>query len=131
LDAALLHEVIAGVDPYDNTSLSVPVPPVVAAAREGATGDLRGVRVGVITELAGEDYQEGVRMRFADSLEALRQTAAAIVEVSCPNIENALAAYDILNAAEASSNLARFDGMRFGTRVEPNDGRPVSVDTVM
>ena len=131
LDAALLHEVIAGVDPYDNTSLGVPVPPVVAAAREGATGDLRGVRVGVIAELAGEGYQEGVRLRFAESLDALRQAGAEIVEVSCPSIENALAAYDILNAAEASSNLARFDGMRFGTRVEPDDGRPVSVDTVM
>lgn len=131
LDAALLHEVIAGVDPHDNTSLNVPVPPVVAAAREGATGDLRGVRIGVIAELQGEGYQEGVRLRFAESLDALRQAGAEIVEVSCPNIENALIAYDILNAAEASSNLARFDGMRFGRRVEPTDGRNISVDTVM
>ncbi|HLR56478.1 MAG TPA: Asp-tRNA(Asn)/Glu-tRNA(Gln) amidotransferase subunit GatA [Actinomycetales bacterium] len=131
LDAALLHELIAGYDPRDNTSLNEPVPPVVAAAREGATGDLRGVRIGVITELAGEGYQEDVRLRFAENLDALRQAGAEVVEVSCPNIEHALAAYDVLNAAEASSNLARFDGMRFGERVEPTDGRPVTVDTVM
>jgi len=131
LDAALLHEVLAGPDPRDNTSLDAPPPPVVAAAREGATGDLRGVRIGVIAELQGEGYQNGVRLRFAESLDALRQSGAEIVEVSCPNIENALAAYDILNAAEASSNLARFDGMRFGRRVEPTDGRIVNVDTVM
>lgn len=131
LDAALLHEVIAGHDPNDNTSLNVAVPPVVAAAREGATGDLRGVRVGVITELQGAETQEGVRLRFAESLDALRQAGAEIVEVSCPNIGSAVAVYDVLNAAEASSNLARFDGMRFGRRVEPTDGRHVTVDTVM
>lgn len=131
LDAALLHEVIAGLDPLDNTSIDAPVPPVVAAAREGATGDLRGVRVGVISQLGGDGYQEGVRLRFEECLDVLERAGAEIVEVSCPNIDNALAAYDVINAAEASSNLARFDGMRFGARVEPGDGRAVSVDSVM
>jgi len=131
LDAALLHEVIAGHDPRDGTSLPDAVPPVVAAAKEGATGDLRGVRIGVISQLQGEGYQDGVRLRFAEALDDLRQAGAEIVEVSCPTFETALDAYYIIHPAEASSNLARFDGMRFGNRVEPTDGRPVTVDTVM
>lgn len=61
LDAALLHEVIAGHDPLDSTSIDRPVPAVVEAARQGATGDLSGLKVGVVRELGGEGYQPGVR----------------------------------------------------------------------
>ena len=64
LDTALLHEVIAGHDPRDSTSIDVAVPDVVGAARAGASGDLTGVRVGVVTELQGEGYQPGVLASF-------------------------------------------------------------------
>ncbi|MDM7832400.1 Asp-tRNA(Asn)/Glu-tRNA(Gln) amidotransferase subunit GatA [Cellulomonas edaphi] len=121
LDSALLHELIGGHDPRDSTSLAEPLPALVAAARLGAAADLSGVRVGVITELQGEGYQPGVLARFEESLELLRGAGAEIVEVSCPRFTYALAAYYLILPAEASSNLAKFDGMRFGLRVIPDD----------
>ncbi|MFE7505324.1 Asp-tRNA(Asn)/Glu-tRNA(Gln) amidotransferase subunit GatA [Promicromonospora sp. NPDC057488] len=130
LDAALLHELIGGHDPHDSTSIDEPVPGVVAAARQGATGDLKGLRVGVVKELSGEGYQAGVSARFEESLEQLRALGAEIVEVSCPSFAHALDAYYLIMPAEASSNLAKFDGMRFGLRVEPAEG-PVTAERVM
>lgn len=130
LDAALLHEVIGGHDPRDSTSLNEPLPDLVGAARQGATGDLSGVRVGVVHELNGEGYQPGVRARFDEALELLRGAGATIVEVGCPSFTAALAAYYLIMPSEASSNLARFDGMRYGIRVEPADG-PVTTERVM
>lgn len=121
LDSALLHEVIGGHDRRDSTSLPEPVGPLVASALQGRTGDLTGVRVGVVTELNGEGYQPGVRARFDEALELLRGAGAEIVEVSCPHFEYALAAYYLILPSEASSNLAKFDGMRFGLRVVPED----------
>ena len=130
LDSALLHELIGGHDPRDSTSIPEALPPLVEAARQGATGDLRGVRVGVIRELRGEGYQPGVLARFEESLDVLRSAGAEIVEVSCPHFTYALAAYYLILPAEASSNLAKFDGMRFGLRVEPADG-PATAERVM
>jgi len=130
LDSALLHELIGGHDPRDSTSIAEPLPGLVAAARQGATGDLTGLRVGVISELQGEGYQAGVLARFHESLELLRGAGAEIVEVSCPHFQYALAAYYLILPAEASSNLAKFDGMRFGLRVEPEQG-PVTAERVM
>lgn len=130
LDAALLHQLIAGHDPFDSTSLPDEVPDYVAAARAGASGDLRGVRVGVIRELQGDGYQPGVLARFTESLDLLREAGAEIVEVSCPHFQYALAAYYLILPAEASSNLAKFDGMRFGLRVEPDHG-PATAERVM
>ncbi|MEE6296908.1 Asp-tRNA(Asn)/Glu-tRNA(Gln) amidotransferase subunit GatA [Georgenia wangjunii] len=127
LDSALLHEVIGGHDPRDSTSLDAPVGDLVAAARHG---DLRGVRVGVVSQLGGEGYAEGVRASFTAALELLRGAGAEIVEVSCPSFDYALAAYYLILPAEASSNLAKFDGMRFGLRVEPEDG-PLTAERVM
>ncbi|QHT55012.1 Asp-tRNA(Asn)/Glu-tRNA(Gln) amidotransferase subunit GatA [Cellulomonas sp. H30R-01] len=121
LDSALLHELIGGHDPLDSTSIPEPLPPLVEAARQGATGDLTGVRVGVIRELQGEGYQPGVLARFHESLDLLRAAGAEIVEVSCPHFEYALGAYYLIMPSEASSNLAKFDGMRFGLRVVPED----------
>ena len=118
LDTALLHEVIGGHDPHDATSLPEPVPGAVAAAREGASGDLSGVTVGVIHELGGEGYQDGVKQRFEESLDLMREAGAKVVEVHCPSFQYALAAYYLILPAEASSNLAKFDGVRFGLRVE-------------
>ncbi|MCG2802884.1 MAG: Asp-tRNA(Asn)/Glu-tRNA(Gln) amidotransferase subunit GatA, partial [Cellulomonas sp.] len=130
LDAALLHELIGGHDPLDSTSLTDPVPDLVGAARLGAAGDLSGVRIGVVRELGGEGYQAGVLARFNESLELLTAAGAEVVEVSCPHFDYALAAYYLILPAEASSNLAKFDGMRFGLRVEPAEG-PVTAERVM
>jgi len=130
LDAALLHELIGGHDPHDSTSIDEPVPGVVEAARQGASGDLAGLRVGVVKELSGEGYQAGVSARFDESLEQLRALGAEVVEVSCPSFAYALDAYYLIMPAEASSNLAKFDGMRFGLRVEPAEG-PVTAERVM
>ena len=118
LDTALLHEVMGGHDPHDATSLREPVPGAVAAALEGASGNLSGVTLGVIRELGGEGYQDGVKQRFEEALDAARAAGATVVEVECPSFVYALAAYYLILPAEASSNLAKFDGVRFGLRVE-------------
>ncbi len=129
LDAALLHEVIGGYDPMDSTSIDAPVPPVVAAAREGAAGDLSGVRVGVVREFAGEWYQAGVTRSFQQAVETLRGLGAEVVEVSCPHFDYALPAYYLIAPSECSSNLARFDAMRYGLRVGDENGN--SAEQVM
>ncbi|HEY3339993.1 MAG TPA: Asp-tRNA(Asn)/Glu-tRNA(Gln) amidotransferase subunit GatA [Propionicimonas sp.] len=126
LDAALLHQVIAGWDPRDSTSLNAPVPDVVAAARHA---DVKGMRIGVVREFGGEGYQPGVEQRFAESLAALESLGAEIVEVSCPHFDYALAAYYLIMPSEVSSNLARFDAMRYGLRV--GDDGVNSVEEVM
>ncbi|WP_040158350.1 Asp-tRNA(Asn)/Glu-tRNA(Gln) amidotransferase subunit GatA [Mobilicoccus massiliensis] len=115
LDTALLHEVLAGYDPKDSTSLDVPVPPVVDAARRA---DVSGMRIGVVRDLLGEGLAPGVRARFTESLDHLRAAGAEIVEVDCPSFAHAVAAYYLILPAEASSNLARYDAMRYGQRVE-------------
>jgi len=118
LDTALLHSVIAGYDPHDSTSLFAAVPPVVAAAREGAAGDLKGVRVGVVTQLRnGEGYQPGVLASFNAAVEQLSALGADVVEVDCPHLDYSLSAYYLILPSEVSSNLARFDAMRYGLRV--------------
>jgi aspartyl-tRNA(Asn)/glutamyl-tRNA(Gln) amidotransferase subunit A len=126
LDSALLHEVIGGHDPHDSTSLTDPVGALVEAAR---LGQVDGMRIGVIKELQGEGYQAGVLTRFHESLELLRSAGAEIVEVSCPNFRYALGAYYLIMPSEASSNLAKYDGVRFGLRVVP-DGAP-TIERVM
>jgi aspartyl-tRNA(Asn)/glutamyl-tRNA(Gln) amidotransferase subunit A len=126
LDAALLHEAIAGHDPLDSTSIDAPVPPVVAAA---GRGDVRGMRVGVVRELSGEGYQPGVEARFREAVELLRELGAEIVEVSCPHFTYALPAYYLIAPSECSSNLARFDAMRYGLRV--GDDGLAGVEEVM
>ena len=126
MDAALLHAAIAGHDPRDSTSIDAGVPDVVGAARRG---DVRGLRIGLVKELSGEGYQAGVSQRFTEAVEILTALGAEVVEVSCPNFEYALAAYYLILPSEASSNLARFDGMRYGLR-EGDDGDR-SVEEVM
>jgi aspartyl-tRNA(Asn)/glutamyl-tRNA(Gln) amidotransferase subunit A len=128
-DAALLHSVIAGHDPLDSTSIPKPVPDVVAAARLGATGDLSGVKLGIVKEFAGDGSEPGVLSAFHESLEALVKLGAEVVEVSCPHFEYALPAYYLIAPSEASSNLARFDGVRYGLRVGDDGNR--SLEEVM
>ncbi len=131
LDAALLHEVIGGHDPCDSTSIDQPLPPVVAAARRGATGDVAGMRIGVVTELTGEGYQAGVQQRFDESVQLLVEAGAELVEVSCPTFVHAFATYYLILPAEASSNLAKFDAMRYGLRVTPDGVDSPSAEDVM
>ncbi|GAA2473203.1 Asp-tRNA(Asn)/Glu-tRNA(Gln) amidotransferase subunit GatA [Streptomyces sp. NPDC059506] len=131
LDAALLHEAIAGHDPLDSTSIDAPVPAVVEAARAGATGDLRGVRVGVVKEFSGEGYQAGVMQRFTESVELLRELGAEVVELSCPSFTYAMPAYYLIAPSEASSNLARFDAMRYGLRVGDDGTRSAEEVTAL
>jgi len=129
LDTALLHRVIAGHDPCDSTSLEAEVPDVVAAARAGADGDLRGVRIGVVRELRGEGYQSGVLASFNAAVEKLTVLGAEVSEVSCPSFEYGLPAYYLILPSEVSSNLARFDAMRYGLRAGDDGTR--SAEEVM
>jgi aspartyl-tRNA(Asn)/glutamyl-tRNA(Gln) amidotransferase subunit A len=126
LDAALLHDVIGGHDPRDSTSLRDEWPSFAAAARTGQKAEsLKGLRVGVVKELDAPGFQSGVLQRFHESLELLAEAGAEIVEVSAPNFEFAVAAYYLILPAEASSNLAKFDSVRFGLRVNPVGGGTV------
>ncbi|QDP96984.1 Asp-tRNA(Asn)/Glu-tRNA(Gln) amidotransferase subunit GatA [Microlunatus elymi] len=126
LDAALLHQVIAGHDRMDSTSIDAPVPDVVGAAR---SGDVAGMKIGVVKELAGEGYAPGVEQRFREAVDQLEQLGAEVVPVSCPNFRYAMPAYYLILPSEASSNLAKFDAMRFGLRV--GDDGVASAEEVM
>ncbi|WP_242454567.1 Asp-tRNA(Asn)/Glu-tRNA(Gln) amidotransferase subunit GatA [Bailinhaonella thermotolerans] len=126
LDAALLHEAFSGHDPLDSTSIDQPVPPVVEAARQA---DVSGMRIGVVKEFSGEGYQPGVLARFQEACDLLESLGAKVVEVSCPSFTYALPAYYLIAPSEASSNLARFDAMRYGLRVGDDGTR--SAEEVM
>jgi aspartyl-tRNA(Asn)/glutamyl-tRNA(Gln) amidotransferase subunit A len=133
LDAAVMHEVIGGYDPRDSTSIDSPLTGLADAARAGATGDLRGVRVGVVRELGGEGhtdgYEPGVLARTREAVEVLAGLGAEVTEVSCPSFDLALPAYYLIAPSEASSNLARYEGVRFGLRV--GDDGSHDLDEVM
>jgi len=122
LDAALLHDVIGGYDPHDSTSIPDPWPSMADAVRNA---DVQGLKVGVIRELDGKGFQPGVLARFHEALALLERNGAEIVEVSTPHFEYAIAAYYLILPAEASSNLAKFDSVRFGLRVTPPGGGTV------
>ncbi|GAA4353753.1 Asp-tRNA(Asn)/Glu-tRNA(Gln) amidotransferase subunit GatA [Microbacterium rhizosphaerae] len=129
LDAGLLHDVIGGHDEHDSTSLEEHWPSFAAAAREGARGDvLKGLRVGVIRELPDAGFQAGVSSSFREALAAMEAQGAEIVEISAPHFEYGVAAYYLILPAEASSNLAKFDSVRFGLRVDLPGG---TVEDVM
>ncbi len=131
LDTALLHQVMAGHDPMDSTSIPQPGPDVVAAARSGARGNLAGLRIGVVRELDGADggYQQGVLDSFHEAVRTLESLGAEVVEISCPHFGYALAAYYLIAPSECSSNLARFDAVRYGLRVGDNGSH--SLEDVM
>ena len=129
LDAALLHEVIGGHDPADSTSIPQPAPRAVEAVRRGQSEDLAGLRVGVVKQLRGNGYQAGVLESFDAAVAALGALGADVVEVDCPHFEYGLAAYYLILPSECSSNLARFDAMRYGLRV--GDSAAASAEEVM
>ncbi|HEX6935406.1 MAG TPA: Asp-tRNA(Asn)/Glu-tRNA(Gln) amidotransferase subunit GatA [Actinomycetes bacterium] len=126
LDAALLHSTIAGHDPLDSTSVDAPVPDVVGAAR---AADVRGMRIGVVRQFSGEGYQPGVEQRFREGVALLEELGATVVEVDCPAFDYALPAYYLILPSECSSNLARYDAMRYGLRV--GDDGVASAEDVM
>ncbi|MEV6040375.1 Asp-tRNA(Asn)/Glu-tRNA(Gln) amidotransferase subunit GatA [Nonomuraea sp. NPDC052116] len=126
LDAALLHEAFSGHDPMDSTSIDAAVPSVVEAAKNP---DIAGMRIGVVKEFAGEGYQAGVLARYHEAVQLLESLGAKVVEVSCPSFTTALPAYYLIAPSECSSNLARFDAMRYGLRVGDDGTR--SAEEVM
>ena len=138
LDAGVLHDIIAGHDPRDSTSIDQAWPSFADAARDGASGDMTGVTIGIVKELAHgsseSGWQDGVMARFTESVDLLVKAGAEVVEVSCPSFVHALAAYYLILPAEASSNLAKFDAMRYGLRVVPEaakNGSLPSAEDVM
>ncbi len=113
-DAALLLEVIAGHDPLDSTSIPEPSPSLLAGLDDGVDG----LRIGVVAELIGEGVAPDVRRRVEAAAEALAGAGAKVEEASVPAITYGLSAYYLIAPAEASSNLSRYDGVRYGLRVD-------------
>ncbi len=119
-DVATVLGVIAGRDPMDATSADLPVPDYVAELDK----PVRGLKIGVAKEYLGEGLDPEVRAAVANAIEKLSKLGCEIVEISLPHTEYAISAYYIIATAEASSNLARFDGVRYGYR--SGDGRTLS-----
>jgi aspartyl-tRNA(Asn)/glutamyl-tRNA(Gln) amidotransferase subunit A len=119
-DAALVLRTIAGRDPMDSTSADVPVPDYVAELEK----PVRGLKIGVAKEYLGEGLDGEVRKAVDAAVEKLRSLGCEIVEVSLPHTQYAIPAYYLVATAEASSNLARFDGVRYGHRA--SDARTLS-----
>ncbi|MBW3641508.1 MAG: Asp-tRNA(Asn)/Glu-tRNA(Gln) amidotransferase subunit GatA [Actinobacteria bacterium] len=113
-DAAVALEVIAGHDPLDSTSVPEPAPRLVSRLDEGVDG----LRIGVVTELMGEGIASDVRRRVEAAAEALGAAGAKVDDVSVPAVTYGLSSYYLIAPAEASSNLARYDGVRYGLRVD-------------
>lgn len=126
LDCALLQDVISGHDPHDSTSLPNSLGSMTEAVK---AADPKGLRVGIVKQLSKDGFQPGVKAAFEDTIAKLVAQGAEIVEVDCPSFEYAIAAYYLILPAEASSNLAKFDSVRFGLRVTP-DGNP-TIERVM
>jgi len=116
-DAVYVLQAIAGHDPMDSTSADVEVPDYTAAL----TGDVRGLRIGVPKEYLGEGIAPKVKEAVLAALNVYESLGATWEEVSLPHTEYAVAAYYLLASSEASSNLARFDGVRYGVRAENPD----------
>ena len=123
-DAALLMEVIAGHDPLDSTSLPQPAPELTSVLSHG----VEGMRIGRITDMP-EGSSPDVLERLDAAFEALRNAGATVVDVQMPSMSYGLTAYYLVAPAEASSNLARFDGVRYGLRVDAKDLNAMYGDT--
>ena len=116
-DCALMLEAIAGHDPADSTSANRPVPQYSASL----TGDVKGLRVGIPKEYFVSGIQPAVEQAVRKAVRQLEKNGAAIKEISLPHTDYAVAVYYIVATAEASSNLARYDGMRYGHRARAKD----------
>ena len=111
-DAALALTVIAGADPADATTSPEPVPDFSALL----TGDIKGLRIGVPRGFVSQGVDEGVRKAFDESLDTLRRAGASLVDIDLPHAKYAIPVYYLIATAEASSNLARYDGVKYGYR---------------
>ena len=117
-DAALILQAIAGHDPQDSTCLDVPVPDYLSGINDG----VRGMKLGVPKEYFGAGIDPGVRRNVEERIRKLADQGAEIIEISLPHTEHAVATYYVIAPAEASSNLSRFDGIRYGRRTaNPTD----------
>ncbi|MFM9903366.1 MAG: Asp-tRNA(Asn)/Glu-tRNA(Gln) amidotransferase subunit GatA [Pyrinomonadaceae bacterium] len=117
-DVADVLGVIAGRDPLDSTSADVPVPDYAL----GLTNGIEGKTIGVPRDLLGEGVQDAVREKVLDAIDNFTKLGARIIDVELPYAKYGIAVYYIIATAEASSNLARFDGVRYGFRAEEADG---------
>jgi aspartyl-tRNA(Asn)/glutamyl-tRNA(Gln) amidotransferase subunit A len=115
-DAALMYDVIAGHDPLDSTSIPIPLEPVTPVLGQGVAG----LRVGVVSELR-QGISADVLARLEAAIASLEHAGAVVEEVSIPAVAYGLTAYYLIAPAEASSNLARYDGVRYGVRVDGPD----------
>ena len=137
LDSALLHEVIGGHDPKDSTSIDQPLPSLVEAARQGATGDLSGLRVGVVKELGGEGYQTGVLTRFQESLDLLVKAGAdELIRLTAAELADKVRTREVSAVEVARAHLDRIaevdgTGLGQGTLVSALDGVPIAVKDVL
>ena len=116
-DSALLLQSMAGFDPKDSTSANIPVPDFTA----GLTGDVKGLKVGIPKEYRVDGMPEEIEKLWQQGIEWMKDAGAEIVDVSLPHTKYALPTYYIIAPAEASSNLARYDGVKFGLRVDGED----------
>lgn len=116
-DAALLLSIISGVDPLDSTSLTEDVPDYLNTLN----GEIKGMRIGLPAEYFTHGIEPGVRQCVEDAVTHLEKLGAEIIEISLPHTEYAIATYYIIATAEASANLARFDGVRYGNRTSDPD----------
>ncbi len=116
-DSAILLQAIAGHDPCDSTSIQAEVPDYSAAMGD----DIKGLRIGVPRELMDEGLSPGVRARIGEALDTLAGLGAEVEETSLDSLSYALSAYYMIAPAEASSNLARYDGVRYGFRIPGED----------
>ena len=122
-DSALLLNIISGFDQRDSTSVDVPVPDYTKALRQ----DVKGLRIGIPKEYFIDGIQLEVLKAVRDAIDVLKQAGAIIKEISLPHTEYAVATYYIVATAEASSNLARFDGVQYGLRALPEKTRKTTL----
>ena len=117
-DSAIMLGALAGHDPKDSTSVNIPVPDYTAAL----TGNIAGLRIGLPKEYFIAGLDPDVQQSMDAAIETLRGLGAEFVDISLPNTDYAVATYYLIATAEASSNLARYDGVRFGHRAEATEG---------
>lgn len=122
-DCALLMNIISGHDPKDSTSVNVPVPDYT----QSLVKDVKGLRIGIPKECFIEGLNPEVEKSVRAAIDVLKQQGASVVEISLPHMKYSVATYYILATAEASSNLARFDGVRHGLRAQPATQRKAPI----
>jgi len=125
-DAALLYDVLSGHDPQDSTSLNQPPENVAEHLRSNTRKDFKGLKVGLVQEFFREGLSTDVRAVLEKAIQQIKDLGGEVVEVSLPHLKYSIAAYYVVATAEASANLARFDGIRYGYRSQGGDQQSLS-----